>query len=58
MTRILVVLVVAGLIVAPAAVAKGPHAILTSGPDPVEAGRAVGGDGRAERVPRHARARA
>jgi hypothetical protein len=38
MTRILVVLVVAGLIVAPAAVAKGPHAILTSGPEPVEAG--------------------
>jgi hypothetical protein len=38
MTRILVVLVVAGLILAPAALAKGPHAILTSGPDPVEAG--------------------
>jgi hypothetical protein len=38
MTRILVVLVVAGLVLAPAAVAKGPHAILTSGPDPLEAG--------------------
>jgi hypothetical protein len=38
MTRILVVLLVAGLILAPAAVAKGPHAILTSGPEPVEAG--------------------
>jgi hypothetical protein len=38
MTRILVVLVVAGLVLAPAAVAKGPHAILTSGPEPVDAG--------------------
>jgi hypothetical protein len=38
MTRILAVLVVAGMIIAPAAAAKGPHAILTSGPDPVEAG--------------------
>ena len=38
MKRILVVLVVAGLVLAPAAVAKGPHAILTSGPQPIEAG--------------------
>jgi len=38
MTRILVVLVVAGLVLAPAAVAKGPHAILTSGPEAVDAG--------------------
>jgi hypothetical protein len=38
MTRILVVLLVAGLVLAPAAVAKGPHAILTSGSEPVEAG--------------------
>jgi hypothetical protein len=37
MTRIFVVLLVAGLALAPAALAKGPHAILTSGPDPVEA---------------------
>jgi len=38
MTRILVVLLIAGLALAPAAVAKGPHAILTSGPEPVERG--------------------
>lgn len=38
MTRILVVLIALGLLLAPAATAKGPHAILTSGPDPVEAG--------------------
>jgi hypothetical protein len=38
MTRILVVLLVTGLLLAPAAVAKGPHAILTSGPEAVEAG--------------------
>jgi hypothetical protein len=38
MKPVLVVLVVAGLVLAPAAVAKGPHAILTSGPEPVEAG--------------------
>lgn len=39
MTRKLVVLLVAGLVVAPAASAKGPHAVLTSGPEAVEAGR-------------------
>jgi hypothetical protein len=38
MTRTLVALLLAGLVLAPAAVAKGPHAILTSGPEPVEAG--------------------
>ena len=38
MTRILVVLTALGLVLAPAATAKGPHAILTSGPEPVEAG--------------------
>jgi hypothetical protein len=39
MTRKLVVLLVAGLVFAPAASAKGPHAVLTSGNEPVEAGR-------------------
>jgi hypothetical protein len=38
MTRKLVVLLVAGLVVASSASAKGPHAVLTSGPEPVEAG--------------------
>jgi hypothetical protein len=38
MTRKLAVLLVAGLVVAPAASAKGPHAVLTSGPEAVEAG--------------------
>jgi hypothetical protein len=40
MARKLVVLLVAGLVLAPAASAKGPHAVLTSGPEAVEAGRA------------------
>jgi hypothetical protein len=40
MARKLVVLLVAGLAIAPAASAKGPHAVLSSGPDAVEAGRA------------------
>jgi hypothetical protein len=39
MARKLVVLLVAGLVLAPAASAKGPHAVLTAGPDAVEAGR-------------------
>jgi hypothetical protein len=39
MTRTLVVLLAVGLVLAPAAIAKGPHAVLTSGPDAVEAGR-------------------
>ena len=39
MTRKLVVLLVAGLVLAPAASAKGPHAVLTSGPEGLEAGR-------------------
>jgi hypothetical protein len=39
MTRTLVVLLAVGLVLTPAAVAKGPHAILTSGPDAVEPGR-------------------
>ena len=40
MARKLVVLLVAGLVLAPAASAKGPHAVLTSGPEAVEAGKA------------------
>jgi hypothetical protein len=40
MARKLVVLLVTGLVIAPAASAKGPHAVLTSGPEAVEAGRA------------------
>jgi hypothetical protein len=40
MTRKLVVLLVAGLVFAPAASAKGPHVVLTSGNEPVEAGKA------------------
>jgi hypothetical protein len=40
MTRILVVLLALGLALAPAAGAKGPHAILTSGPEAVKAGAA------------------
>lgn len=39
MTRILVVLLAAALVLAPAAAAKGPHAILTSGPDALEPGK-------------------
>jgi hypothetical protein len=39
MTRRLVALLVLGLVVAPAASAKGPHAVLTSGPEAVKAGR-------------------
>jgi hypothetical protein len=38
MTRMLGALLVLGLVLAPAAAAKGPHAILTSGPEPVAAG--------------------
>jgi hypothetical protein len=40
MIRKLVVLLVAGLVLAPAASAKGPHAVLTSGPEAVRAGHA------------------
>jgi hypothetical protein len=39
MTRVLVVLLTAGLLLASSAQAKGPHAILTPGDDPAEAGR-------------------
>jgi hypothetical protein len=39
MTRTVVVLLVVGLVLAPAAVAKGPHAILKPGPEAVEAGK-------------------
>jgi hypothetical protein len=39
MTRILALLVIAGLVLAPSALAKGPHAILSSKSEPVEAGR-------------------
>lgn len=38
MKRILALLTVVGLVLAPSALAKGPHAILTSGPEAVEAG--------------------
>jgi hypothetical protein len=40
MTRTLVVLLVVGLVLAPAAIAKGPHAVLTSGNEVVEPGKA------------------
>jgi hypothetical protein len=40
MTRKLVFFLLAGLVLAPAASAKGPHAVITSGPDPVRADRA------------------
>jgi MYXO-CTERM domain-containing protein len=40
MKRALVVLLLAGLVVAPAAAAKGPHAILSPGTKPIEPGRA------------------
>jgi hypothetical protein len=39
MTRKLVVLLAVGLVLAPAASAKGPHAVITSGPEGVEAGK-------------------
>jgi hypothetical protein len=39
MRRKLAALLLAGLVFAPAASAKGPHAVLTSGPEAVEAGR-------------------
>jgi hypothetical protein len=39
MTRKLVVLLAIGLVLAPVASAKGPHAVMTSGPEAVEAGR-------------------
>jgi hypothetical protein len=39
MTSKLVFLLIAGLVLAPAASAKGPHAVITSGPDAVQAGR-------------------
>ena len=39
MTRVLVVLLTAGLVLAGAAQAKGPHAILTPGDEPAEAGQ-------------------
>jgi hypothetical protein len=39
MTRKLVFLLVAGLVLAPAASAKGPHATISSGPKAVDAGR-------------------
>lgn len=39
MKRMLVVPLLAGLVLTPAAMAKGPHAILTSGPEGIEVGR-------------------
>ena len=39
MKPVLVVALLAGLVLAPAAVAKGPHAILTTGPEGIEVGR-------------------
>jgi MYXO-CTERM domain-containing protein len=40
MRRSLAVLLLAGLFLAPAAVAKGPHAVLSPGTEPIEPGRA------------------
>ena len=40
MRRSLVVVLLAGLCLAPAAAAKGPHAVLSPGTDPIEPGRA------------------
>lgn len=40
MTRTLVVLLAVGLVLAPAASAKGPYAVLSSGPEAVEPGKA------------------
>lgn len=40
MTRKLVVLLAVGLVFAPAAGAKGPHAVITSGPEAAEPGKA------------------
>jgi hypothetical protein len=39
MTRILALLMIAGLVLVPSAAAKGPHAVLSSKSEPVEAGR-------------------
>ena len=39
MTRKLILLLAVGLVLAPAAEAKGPHAVITTGPDAVEAGK-------------------
>jgi hypothetical protein len=39
MTRKLVALLAVGLVLAPVASAKGPHAVITSGPEAVEAGK-------------------
>ena len=39
MTRKLVVLLAVGLVFAPAAEAKGPHAVITSGPEPLAPGK-------------------
>ena len=39
MTRKLIPLLAVGLVLAPVAEAKGPHAVITSGPDAVEAGK-------------------
>jgi hypothetical protein len=39
MKPVLVVALLAGLVLAPAAVAKGPHAILTTGPEGIDVGR-------------------
>ena len=39
MTRKLILLLVVGLVLAPAAEAKGPHAVLTSGPEGLKPGR-------------------
>jgi hypothetical protein len=40
MRRTLVVLLLAGLVAAPTAAAKGPHAVLSPGTEPIEPGRA------------------
>jgi MYXO-CTERM domain-containing protein len=56
MRRALAVLVLAGLVVAPSAAAKGPHAILSPGTEPIVPGRAwVGSVTFVEFGPGHAR---
>jgi MYXO-CTERM domain-containing protein len=56
MRRALVVLVLGGLALAPAAAAKGPHAVLSPGTEPIEPGRAwVGSVTFVEFGPGHAR---
>ena len=56
MRRSVVVLLLAGLVAAPTAAAKGPHAVLSPGTEPIEPGRAwVGSVTFVEFGPRYAR---